>query len=582
MRLDGAAETKAPADTLLETIEREVLGTSRFIFFILGLPPFLVLAVLFLRQTMTVWLGLELVGMATVGASLLLTSMPHRYRKMGTAGGLTLAAVMALFHFGPLIGTGLLFTLAALAGAYFFGRGGAITTYLTLVGGFALFVVASLQGWVVAPPTPNLQSADVVRLGLSTTLFLAASSVVFLRVRLSIGRAVGAEVAAREAERAAQAEQEKLHRSLETSQRLESLGRLAAGIAHGVNNALVAIQGGAAMVPLADDKDEQAGFLDEIGQGVARAAGLTRQLLSLCRDNTEAVGACDPLGALEGIVARLSLPTGVTLKVEGLTAWPSGSTTTIRLREAALADTVQHLVKNAVEAMPDGGVITISLGRNEHSGDVEVSVADTGGGMSSDVRERAFDPFFTTKGTLHAGLGLSLVWATVNAAEGSVVITSSPDGTRVTARFPADDPAPQTAAPPSTTPTTSRRILVVDDDVGVLKVMERFVSRAGFGVVAVESVAAAVAALKDEEFAMLVTDGVLQDGGANDVIRAFRVRHPGEPIVVCSGYLEKPIAVAGVSPGDWVSLRKPFDPGELVALVVKALGPPADETSKTD
>jgi two-component system response regulator HydG len=110
--------------------------------------------------------------------------------------------------------------------------------------------------------------------------------------------------------------------------------------------------------------------------------------------------------------------------------------------------------------------------------------------------------------------------------------------------------------------------------------MERFVSRAGFGVVAVESVAAAVAALKDEQFAMLVTDGVLQDGDANDVIRAFRLRHPGEPIVVCSGYLEKPVAVAGVSRGDWVSLRKPFDPGDLVALVVKALGPPADEASK--
>jgi len=338
---------------------------------------------------------------------------------------------------------------------------------------------------------------------------------------------------------------------------------------------------------------------------------LTRQLLSLCRDNTESVGSCDPLGALEGIVARLSLPTGVTLKVEGMAEWASGHTTTtdwrggfptrpsgdsprrqtpervslqgsIRLREAALIDTIQHLVKNAVEAMPDGGQVTIALGRNQESGDVEVSVADTGGGMSADVRERAFDPFFTTKGTLHPGLGLSLVWAAVNAAGGQVIITSSPQqGTRVLARFPADDhePTPSQTMPPTTTIVSSGRVLLVDDDVSVLKVMERFVTRAGFAVVAVESVAAAKAALGGEHFAMLVTDGMLLDGDADDVIRAFRSGHRSEPVVVCSGYLEKS-KVQGSGATEWVYLRKPFDPGELVALVVKALGTPVDEASK--
>jgi PAS domain S-box-containing protein len=234
---------------------------------------------------------------------------------------------------------------------------------------------------------------------------------------------------------AAEQERRKLEAEVQHAQKLESLGSLAGGLAHDINNVLAAILSLASMHrQLTRDGEPLARSLDTIVTACERGRDVVRRLLYFARKGLESLGPVD-LNILVMEVAHLLDST--TLKRVELQTDLQDGLEPIHGDAAALNHALLNVCINAVEAMPRGGVLRIAT-RREADGSQEVRVKDTGEGMSPEVAERAVEPFFTTKpvgkGT---GLGLSMAYGTLEAHKGSLTIQSEPGkGTEVVLRFP--------------------------------------------------------------------------------------------------------------------------------------------------
>ena len=258
-----------------------------------------------------------------------------------------------------------------------------------------------------------------------------------------------------------QAEEERqfLHHQLVQAQKMESLGSLAGGIAHDMNNVLGAILG-LASANLEDQPPGSEGreALETIVKAAERGGKLVKGLLSFARQAPAEeleIKLNELLQEEAGLLERTTLAK-VRLELD----LASGLRTMVG-DAGALTHAFMNLCVNALDAMPDGGTLTLRT-RNVEDARIEVQVEDTGLGMSKEVLARSLDPFFTTKevgkGT---GLGLSMVYSTVKAHHGSMEIHSQPGrGTCVRMRFPASyflefsssraKRHPKTSAPPST------------------------------------------------------------------------------------------------------------------------------------
>ena len=217
-------------------------------------------------------------------------------------------------------------------------------------------------------------------------------------------------------------------------QRLETLGRLAGGVAHDFGNLLTVIQGNAALlrrrpgVPPAE--------IQELEAAAERSAALVRQLLTFASrqpSNPRLVAPAEVLGAMEGILRRLAGPQ-IRLSVER-----DGVPGRVRIDPSQLEQVVLNLLVNARDAMADGGPVRLGLrdvvvrpGSPEAregvppGAYVAVSVTDGGAGMSEEVRRHAFEPFFTTKEGEPGGFGLAIVHGVVTQAGGRVSIRTAP------------------------------------------------------------------------------------------------------------------------------------------------------------
>ncbi|MBK6809853.1 MAG: CHASE domain-containing protein [Sandaracinaceae bacterium] len=235
-------------------------------------------------------------------------------------------------------------------------------------------------------------------------------------------------------------ERMQLERRLESTTRMESLGRLAGGVAHDFNNILTVIVGSAELVRrTASPEDPRVSSgLEGIFDAASRAADLTRQLLSFARQNPtppERLDVNEQLEGLRQLLERLT-PEHITLT---LTLTPDPLF--VLAASSHLSQIFVNLVVNAVDAMPNGGLLSIST--RALDGDVVVEVEDTGMGMDSATRGRIFEPFFTTKpegeGT---GLGLATVYGIIQGYGGSIEVRSEPGhGSTFRLRLPAAPPA---------------------------------------------------------------------------------------------------------------------------------------------
>src|SRR5690606_32945335 len=153
--------------------------------------------------------------------------------------------------------------------------------------------------------------------------------------------------------------------------------------------------------------------LAEVRDGVARAAGTARQLLSFAKRNVEELGTCEPLAVAERLKKDASrlLPANIKMNVE--TPEPE-LLPCVGLSESAATQLVLTLVQNSREALGErAGTVAVRFEAHPQTGGLFVKVSDDGPGLDADVQERVWEPFFTTKGDHHTGLGLSTVWAMV-------------------------------------------------------------------------------------------------------------------------------------------------------------------------
>lgn len=366
-----------------------------------------------------------------------------------------------------------------------------------------------------------------------------------------------------------QEERRKFEASLQQTENLRSLGRLAGGIAHDLNNVLGAILG-QATVQRAEVHPEASiqETLDSIIKACLRGRGVVSSLLCYARRNLAAMQAVD-LNAL--LIELIELLRHTTLQKCQFKLDLAAELPKIRGDEGALSHAVMNLCLNAVDAMPAGGVITLRSGCVSGES-VVLTVQDEGVGMSPDVLAQVLEPFFTTKpqgsGT---GLGLSMVHSTVEAHGGTMIIHSEVgQGTTIRLQFPVQpaslpDVAPQSPAiQVPALPLSAMRILLVDDDAQVRSTFQRMLKQLGHQVTPESNGEAALRAVAvGPEFDVIMLDMNMPGMTGKETLRRIKETTPNQLVLLATGYTDEDADNLIAQYSRIGMLRKPFTLGEL-------------------
>ncbi|MEO7338008.1 MAG: PAS domain S-box protein [Caldimonas sp.] len=380
--------------------------------------------------------------------------------------------------------------------------------------------------------------------------------------------------------------------ALNHAQRLESVGQLTGGIAHDFNNLLTVIQGNLQVLEelpgLVGDAYAQQ-LVAAAVRASRRGAELTSKLLAFSRRQVlqpRSVDLRTLLGSLADMLRR-TLDQRVGIEVVVPDACPPVLADPVQLESALL-----NIAINARDAMPDGGHLrfqaeacaSLPLGvRNEFDDPsaaeeqfVSISIADSGGGMSEEVKERAFEPFFTTKeagrGT---GLGLSTVYGFVKQSKGAVSIESKlGSGTTVTLFIPRPwhEEEPVVEAAGATVPS-GLQVLLVEDDTEVRSVVRSFLDLLECRVTMAATGEQALLALgPNAPFDLLLTDIALGPGmRGTQLATEVQQRFPRVAVLLMSGYSAELIEADQASPPSWELLRKPYSRQELARSIAKVM-----------
>lgn len=330
-------------------------------------------------------------------------------------------------------------------------------------------------------------------------------------------------------------EQEILH-----AQKVESLGHLAGGLAHDMNNVLAAILGVTSALQAQYAADPfLAKALETILHAGNRGRDLVRGLTSFARKE---LGEPRLLDLNEVVRQELELLRRTTQPRYDLVMDLEESLGPVMGEPSAIGNILMNLCVNAVSAMPQGGTVAFGT-RTLATGLVELSVSDTGEGMSGEVLRRAFEPFFTTKprgeGT---GLGLTIVHSTMKAHHGSMELRSAPgEGTTVLLRFPPAAPAapcpdPAAGAPGAAAPSRPLAVLLVDDDELIRATAPLMLEHMGHRVAVAARGQEAVAALESGmEADLVVLDQNMPGLSGIETLVRIRALRPELPVILSTG-----------------------------------------------
>ena len=356
------------------------------------------------------------------------------------------------------------------------------------------------------------------------------------------------------------------------AQKFDALGRLAAGVAHDVNNALCVVKSYGSL--MAEAPGDQAAVLDAVAAiqaATANAEQLTHHLLAFSRsDASLRVGVADlsEVVRLESKTLGRILPSNIQVTAEAV------APLFVPLSRGSLQEIIINMAINARDAMPKGGRLGLRVAAEANGSGgrwVRLDVADTGVGIDKATQERIFEPFFTTKPSgVGTGLGLSMVYGLVSGVGGTISVDSSPEtGSRFTIRLPEIEAAQARDAASSKSgilSSTRCRVLVAEDQPQLLTLVERVLSNEGFPVIATADGDSALAALSvpGSLFGLMIVDAVMPGFPTNLLIERALSINPGCRVIVSSAHASDDRVLSEISAGARIhSLSKPFDVSQL-------------------
>jgi CheY-like chemotaxis protein/two-component sensor histidine kinase len=370
---------------------------------------------------------------------------------------------------------------------------------------------------------------------------------------------------------------------------MESVGRLAGGVAHDFNNMLGVILGHTEMaLESVDAADPLHADLQEIRKAATRSAALTRQLLAFARKQTATPRVHDLNEIISGVLKMLQRLIGEDIDLSWKLEphlWP------VKVDASQIDQILANLCVNARDAIADVGKVTIETGNNTFDQEycatrkgylpgsyVRLVVSDDGCGMDEETQSHLFEPFFTTKGLgTGTGLGLATVYGIVTQNNGFITVRSQvAQGTTFTIFLPrhVDNAAPLEAqGEAGATKRGKETILLVEDEPVVLKMTSRMLQRQGYTVLSARTAGEAMRLAQEHsgELHLLMTDVVMPEMNGRDLARNLLSRYPGLKRLFMSGHTPDVVAVDGVLEEGVHFLQKPFLTEELAAKVREAL-----------
>ncbi len=384
-------------------------------------------------------------------------------------------------------------------------------------------------------------------------------------------------------------EEKMMQAQLLQSQKMESVGRLAGGVAHDFNNMLSIILGNAEMILQdIDDSDPMHENITGILQAGQRSANLTRQLLAFARKQAISPKVLDLNHAVSGMMKMLGRLIGEHIELlwnPGKSLWP------VRIDPTQLDQVLANLCVNARDAIKGSGKIIIGTGKveldekfcSQHIGSVPgdyvlLSVSDNGPGIKKEYLSNIFDPFFTTKSEGEGtGLGLAMVYGIVKQNNGFIYIESEPgNGTVVSVYFPAipeSETESEKASPQNQAAHGAETILLVEDEEPLLELTARILEKLGYKIIPFNDPLKAVEKSRDYpgDIHLLLTDVVMPSMNGLQLHQELKKHRPGLKCVFISGYTADVIAHHGLLEDDLLFLQKPFTTEALSSKIREAL-----------
>ncbi len=376
-------------------------------------------------------------------------------------------------------------------------------------------------------------------------------------------------------EQAAKEELLRAQSQLVQQERLRALGEMASGVAHDFNNALSPIVGYGELLlmrpELWEDQNTTTQYLQWISTAAQDAANVVNRLREFYRAREQGEDFEDvDLPSLVTQVVDLTRPKwkdqaqarGLQIDVQAhLAAVPP-----VDGHPAELREMLTNLVFNAVDALPDGGAITITT--REDRGKALLLVSDTGVGMSDEARQRCLEPFFTTKGDRGTGLGLAMVYGIIQRHSGELDIKSTEGhGTTFSIRLPLSTRVSAKEADDGSGAVRSLRVLIVDDDPKVSEVTAAYFSFEGHTTETVGNGMLALKRFEADRFDLVITDQAMRGMSGEQLATAIKEISPATPIIMLTGFGAL-MRATGTKPAgvDWL-VSKPATPSDLQRAV---------------
>ena len=381
----------------------------------------------------------------------------------------------------------------------------------------------------------------------------------------------------------------RMEAELRQAQKMESVGRLAGGVAHDFNNMLSVILGNTEMI--LEDADTANPFinnLQEIHKATKRSIDLTQQLLAFARKQTIAPKVLDLNKTIEGMLRMLRRLIGENIDL----AWiPRKNLYTVKIDPSQIDQVMANLCVNARDSIKGVGKITIETNNisfdenycHEHDGFkpgefVMIAVSDNGCGMGTEILDNLFEPFFTTKDVSKGtGLGLATVYGIIKQNKGFINVYSEPDkGTSFKIYLPVHAGKVLKAQKQKAKKEALggfETILLVEDEESILKMTTMMLERLGYSVLATSSPAKAIDSgeAHSGKINLLMTDVVMPEMNGRELAKKLLSRFPNLKCLFMSGYTANVIAHHGVLDEEVQFIQKPFSQQDLAIKVREVL-----------